>query len=477
MPTTAGLVLLPLSLLWLNQPLRLLQLALVAAVFEAAAAVIVGGTFGLPLAMVPGLLFILYVVGQYLLGMRYPGEGLVLRAAVPLLLLLGYALLSVVLLPGAFEGKIMVVPQKLDPSGEIYVPLAFNAGNVTQSLYLTMNVGMAIVVALFVTRAAISYRSILRAYLLGGYVAVGIAFWQFASRVAGVPFPNDVFYSNSGWAIVEQALGAVPRIQGPFSEPAGLAFYLSGLCFCCLWLCVRGHRLMRPELLLALAMLAMFLSTSTTGLVALGGGLPLVLLFAARKGDVKALGRSASTVVGLAVASAVALAPVLILKPDLLDSVSAVVEQTLSKTDSDSYEERSLADQMALATVGQTSGLGVGWGSFRSSSLVPGLLANAGVFGLAMVLWMAARLSRLAARAAVASRGHPGQVLVDGFSAALCGQLAAALLSAPTIGSLAFFLQLGCVIGAAARITIDSRSPARLRAAWPQPAAALPPRT
>ena len=475
MPTTAGLVLLPLSLLWSGQPLRLLQLALVASVFEATAALVVGGTFGLPLAMVPGLLFILYVVTQYLLGMRYPGEGLVLRTALPLLLLLGYALLSVVLLPGAFEGKVMVVPQKLDPSGEIYVPLAFTAGNVTQSLYLTMNVGMAVVVALFVTRTAISYRGILGAYLLGGYVAVGIAFWQFASRVAGVPFPSDVLYSNSGWAIVEQTMGAVPRIQGSFSEPAGLAFYLSGLCFCCLWLCVRGHRLMRPELLLALAMLAMLLSTSTTGLVALGGGLPLVLLFAARKGDVAALGRSASTVVSLAVAGAVALAPVLILKPDLADSVSAVLAQTLDKTDSESYEERSLIDQTALATVGETSGLGVGWGSFRAMSLVPGLLANAGVFGLAMVLWMAARLSRLASRAAAASRGHPGQVLVDGFSAAICGQLAAALLSAPIIGSLAFFLQLGCVIGTAARITIDSRAHAGFRAAWPRPAAALPP--
>ena len=472
MPTLIGFVLLLLSLLWLSPPLRLLQLALVASVFEAAAALIIGGTFGLPPAMVPGSLFILYVVTQYLLGMRYPGEGLVLRTALPLLLLLGYALLSVVLLPSTFEGKIMVAPQKLDPSGDIYVPLAFNAGNVTQSLYLTMNVGMAAVVALFVTRAAISYRSILSAYLLSGYVAVGIAFWQFASRVAGVPFPSDVLYSNSGWAIVEQAFGTVPRIQGSFSEPAGLAFYLSGLCFCCLWLCVRGYRLMRPELLLALAILAMVLSTSTTGLVSLGGGLPLVLLFAARKGDVKALGRSASTVAGLAVAGALALAPVLILKPDLVDSVNAVMAETLSKTDSESYEARSLADQMALATVEETGGLGVGWGSFRSSSLVPGLLANAGVFGLAMVVWMIARLSRLASRAAVASRGHPGQVLVDGFSAALCGQLAAAMLSAPTIGSLAFFLQLGCVIGTAARITIDSRAHAGIRATWPRPAAA-----
>jgi hypothetical protein len=44
-------------------------------------------------------------------------------------------------------------------------------------------------------------------------------------------------------------------------------------------------------------------------------------------------------------------------------------------------------------------------------------------------------------------------MLVGGFSAALCGQLAAAL-SAPTIGSPAFFLQLGCVVGVLARMSM-----------------------
>jgi hypothetical protein len=48
-------------------------------------------------------------------------------------------------------------------------------------------------------------------------------------------------------------------------------------------------------------------------------------------------------------------------------------------------------------------------------------------------------------------------LLADGFSAAMCGQLAAAVLSAPTIGSLAFFLQLGCTVGVAARMVIEPR--------------------
>jgi len=135
--------------------------------------------------------------------------------------------------------------------------------------------------------------------------------------------------------------------------------------------------------------------------------------------------------------------------------VHEVVVSTLSKGDSQSYEERSGLDAAAVATVGQTDGLGVGWGSFRASSLIPGLLANAGVFGVAMVLWLAWRIAVLVNRAGRSARGHPGRIVVDGFIAALCGQLAAACLSAPTIGSLAFFLQLGCATGAAARMAAE----------------------
>jgi hypothetical protein len=340
------------------------------------------------------------------------------------------------------------------------VPLTFTSGNVTQSLYLAVNVVIATCAALLVTRVAIPYRALLKAYLAGGYLAVGLAFWQFAYRVAGVPFPSAVIQSNPGWAIVKQSIGPVPRIQGTFSEPAALAFYLSGLFFCCLWLNAQGHRIMRVRLLLVLAILAMLCSTSTTGLVTLAAGVPLVMVFAALRGDTKAVGRLVKTVTAILILGAVVIGPVFVLKPSLQNSVHEVVVSTLSKGDSQSYEERSGLDAAAVAIIGQTDGLGVGWGSFRASSLIPGLLANAGVFGVAMVLWLAWRIAVLVNRAGRGARGHPGRIVVDGFIAALCGQFAAACLSAPTIGSLAFFLQLGCATGAAARMAAEARAPA-----------------
>ena len=454
--TILGILLLPLSLFWAARPIRLLQLAFVAGVFEAGAALVIGSGFGLPPAMVPGLLFIAFIMLQYALGMRYPAEGLVLKAMIPLLALLGYALISEVMLPSLFAGRIMVWPQKPDVLQPSLVPLAFNSGNITQPLYLAMNVMVAVAAALFLTRKAIPYRAILGAYLLGGYIAVGIAFWQFAARITGLPFPDKLFYSNPGWAIVEQNLGSVPRIQGPFSEPAGLAFYLSGLCFCCVWLIAKGHRMMWINLLLPLAILAMLLSTSTTGMLVLATGLPAMLLLAMlrtnRQNSTRLIRKAAMLMLG----GSLLLGPVFIMKPALLHSVSEVIDATLTKGDSDSYSERTGLDAAALASIGPTYGLGVGWGSFRTSSLLPGLLANAGLFGVAMVCWMFVRVARLSARAKGAIPGHPAQSLVDGFSAALCGQFAAALLSAPTIGSLGFFLQLGCVVGGAARMSLDA---------------------
>jgi hypothetical protein len=461
--TVLGLVLVPLSLLWATNSIRLLQLAFVAAIFEAAAAVVVGGNFGLQPAIVPGLLFVAYVLMQYCLGMRYPGEGQVLWALTPLLSLLGYAVFSIFVLPQAFQGKIFVSPQRPDLLGTVFVPLQFTIGNVTQTLYLATDVMVATCAALLVTRPFIPYRGLLKAYLLGGYLAVGIAFWQFGARVAGVPFPWGIIQSNPGLTIVKQMIGPVPRIQGTFSEPAALAVFLSGLFYCCLWLNAQGYRVMRVNLLLALSILAMLCSTSTTGLLTLAAGVPIITIFAALCGDHAAVGRLMKTMAAIICVGVIVIGPIFVLKPSLQSSVRQVYAATVSKSDSKSYQERSGLDAAALTMVGLTDGLGVGWGSFRASSFFPGLVANGGVFGVAMVIWLVWRMRVLVRRANAWAPKHAGKIVISGFSAAAVGQLAAALLSDPMIGSVAFYLQVGCITGVAARIVVEARRAQAMR--------------
>src|SRR4051794_22736417 len=131
--TLFGLIILPLGLLNFGNPMRLIQLGLFTGVFEAAAAIVLG-----PLGMQPGFvssnLFLVYVGGQYALGMRYPGERVVFWATTPLIALLCYALISAVTLPNIFAGLVLVWPQKNEFADPI--PLSASMGNVTQSLYL-----------------------------------------------------------------------------------------------------------------------------------------------------------------------------------------------------------------------------------------------------------------------------------------------------------------------------------------------------
>src|SRR5690606_9544874 len=147
---------LPLALFCIGNPVRLLQLALIVGVFEAGAALVIGGGvgFGLPTAMVPGILFLGYVAAQYALGMRYSGEGVLLRTALPLIFFLVYAVVTARLLPETFAGQMMIWPNRPDPVAPSSVPLAPTSGNVTQSLYLLMNIVFAVLGGLFLTRRA-----------------------------------------------------------------------------------------------------------------------------------------------------------------------------------------------------------------------------------------------------------------------------------------------------------------------------------
>ncbi|HEY4254192.1 MAG TPA: hypothetical protein VGM87_23505 [Roseomonas sp.] len=463
-PTILGMVILPLALLFIGNPVRLLQLALIVGVFDAGAALVLGGDggFGLPTAMVPGFLFLGYVVAQYALGMRYPGEGQVLRTALPLIFFLIYAMVTAWLMPSVFAGQMMIWPNRPDPLAPSTVPLAPTSGNVTQSLYLAMNIVFAVLGGLFLTRRAISWRGLLMAYLASGYLVVFLCFWNLASRLTGVWFPADILYSNPSWAIVEQAFGAVPRIQGPFSEPAGVAGFLSGVAFCSLRLCMRGYTTMRPMLLLVTSITSVLLSTSTTGIVMLVCGLPLLLLTGA--GDREAMARTRRTLGTLAAAVVIVVAPLAIALPGLVDAASVVIEETLQKGESDSFEERGRMNQSAIDAMIGSWGLGIGWGSTRSSSLIPGILGNSGAVGLGLLLWFAYNLRRLISTAnRMAPPDHPARQALDGFLAALCGQFGAGLLSGPTITALTFYLQLALVLGAASRMVIDTPTTGRLR--------------
>ncbi len=367
--------------------------------------------------------------------------------------------MTAILLPRLFAGTVQVWPEKSVVSFTGTEPLQPTFSNITQSLYLTIDCLILVSSALLTTRPGIRFGTLLNTYLLGGWIVVGISFWQFASRVGGVPYPESFLYSNPGWTIwTGQQFGSVPRINGPFVEPASLASYLAGVIFTCVWIILRGHPSRSARYLLPFALLTMLLSTSTTGFIALGIGLALLFVHALTGAPRSMTSRMIRFSLPALVALAMLAFSVAVLAPSVVSSAGEVLDATLSKGDSSSYDERTTTDSDSLNLLLQTDGLGVGWGSNRASSLLPGLLSNLGVAGAVLVLCFACALVRDVRLARRVTPDSAKAVLLDGFLVSALGQLIAAVISASAIEAADFYVQLGILIGCAARVRFEAIS-------------------
>jgi hypothetical protein len=447
-------------LLFGSQPMRLLQLIILGSTFEASAVLILGGAQdGFPFAppVVPALMLIAYLGLKYLLGQHFPGERRVFYALVPLFLVTVYALATAKLMPNFLEGAVFVWPQRFNPLAPGAVPLVPSRGNFTHSVYLLLYVSLLTLVALYVTRRGFRHIVLVRTYFVSGYMAVFIALWQFASNMTGLYYPEEFLHSNTTWVIFSgQTMGDVRRINGSFTEPSSLAFFLCGIIFSCFWLVLRGHRGRSVSILLVLASFTNLLSTSTTGIVATAIGLPAMILFQWFRGRTPGL---RTIGIGLAALLAAGLFGSMVLPgvaPRLDRAITDVVEGTTNKESTESYDVRSRQDRDSFNLVFETYGMGAGWGSVRASSFFPSLIGNVGIVGLLVVCWFALSVTRQAGRARRLASSLDQIFVIDAASAALVGTLAAALISAPEIDLLSFYVLLALLIGCSARIELEA---------------------
>ena len=443
------------------RPVWLLQLVILFSIFEAAA-ILVLGSFGLQPALLPAMIFTGYIVLQLLLGVRYVGRNIAWWTMLPFLFVVGWAVIGSWMMPRIFAGEVYVWPQKFEPPF-VALPLEPNGSNMNQVLYLVVDAFVLVTSALYVSGSKAGGQRILKAYLLSGLVSALLGFWQLSNKLAGVPYPEILFFSNPGWAILsEQSIGLAPRINATFSEPAAFASYLVGVLGCIGWLILQGEPGWKPRVLFAIVLMALLCSTSTTGYVVLALMLAGLPTYAVATRAWHLLIRSLAVFAALATLLGVIYIGVSEYSPEANRVITQVLDSSLNKGDSSSFSERTSTDADSFNLVIPTYGLGVGWGSNRSSSLVPGLLANLGLWGCLALVWFAMRLRTVVSRAHQLLRPSGDKSVLSGATGATVGYIAAGVVSGPTITSAAFYLLLGAMIGTASRVLVHS-DPRRAR--------------
>jgi hypothetical protein len=294
-----------------------------------------------------------------------------------------YGVVGAVLLPRILAGITLVYTIGRSSSGQwLYpVPLEPTTGNFTQSVYFCGDVACFLLCYSFASTAA-GFRIIFRAlfyYAVGNIIFAAldlVTFWT------GTGYLLE-FIRNSSYVLhTDTVVLGLKRIAGSFTEASSFAGTTIGIVgfTARLWLFNIVPTVTFPIALISLLLL--LLSTSTTAYATA----PLLLLYL----YFGSAWRITISRVGLPAAAFVVLSPLLLgiaiivvlLQPSVASSINDLMGVLIfDKSSSQSGIERAMLNEVALANLFDTFGLGTGIGSAKASSFALAMLATLGVIG------------------------------------------------------------------------------------------------
>jgi hypothetical protein len=350
---------------------------------------LMGGTAALSLpalgdsSIPPAQFALAFFVLRYLL----PGssQGHVVREAVranlSLLLYVIYGLAIAYVGPRLFADRLDVVPMRY--SGNLMfgtTPLQPTSQNITTPVYLvgTFICAVGSYVACRDPRGAKAM----------GYTAIAIALIHMFFGISGVLLkgtPYEDFLSlfrNGNYAQLDQRVGSVVRMNGIFPEPSAFAAYGFGW-FVFLFEC--WYRDFHPKLTGWVALALLLTLMATTSSTAYVGIAAYAVIFFLRTlcfiSDVRS--RKVLLIFAGLLVSAIVISAVLIAWPSLIEQgLRILVVMTIDKQSSDSGQQRAFWAQQGLNHFFESMGIGIGPGSFRSSSFVSAVAGSMGIVGL-----------------------------------------------------------------------------------------------
>jgi hypothetical protein len=293
-----------------------------------------------------------------------------------------YGAITAFILPKVFEGQMQIVPMRAFPADYIFytAPLQYSSQNITTAFYITGSV-IASIIATRATANLNSDRVIVTSAVTIAWIHVGLGILGVVLTQLHAGDLLDVF-RNANYAQLSQQDQGFVRINGIFPETSAYSAYAF------VWFVFTTELWLRDVSPRATGFCAaglagiLVFSTSSSAYVGLAGYTAILLLraivfpggFGLRKGL-----QIGAVVIGVAIV-VFAVAAFL---PDLASALIAVgQDMTVEKMGSMSGQQRTFWALKGFEAFEVSRGLGIGAGSFRSSSLFAAILGSMGVVGI-----------------------------------------------------------------------------------------------
>jgi hypothetical protein len=384
-PTVFGGVIVLLGLWFLAKPVHwMFALMIFASEFGAAAAINLPAVGGSTIS--PAHLALGFVVLRVLMDRRIKLHAWLVSVEENLLLI-GFVLYSAItafILPKLFQGEVAVVPLRDTVNGHVLGPtaLAFSNQNITTAVYL-IGTALAACSAALLARRKEAAGAIVSTLIAVGWLHVAFGVLDLSLTAVGQQELLNVF-RNGSYAQLNQEVAGLRRISGVEAETSAYSQYgIVFLVFACeLW--VRGIMARRSGPLALALFFLLAITTSSSAYIGLGA---YALLLAGRM--IFAPGGSRPTLVlSMAVVAFCVLSTMLAIaafEPGLMEKLTTVMaDMTINKHNSLSGQQRGALANQGFNVFLASHGLGIGAGSFRTSSLPSAVLGSTGVIGAAL---------------------------------------------------------------------------------------------
>lgn len=341
-----------------------------------------------------------------------------------------YGAITAFILPRMFAGEMYVTPMRFLSLRHLFdvSPLKFSNQNITAAVYLIGTL-LGAVLASAIARKPGSGAPILRSFIVLSWLNVGLAVLALILAAAKLQFIIDIF-RNGSYAQLDTQYNGMIRITGLFPEASVYAAFSFVLVILMMeaWLRDLMPRRTGPAAL-ALAITLVF-STSSTAYLSLAAYTAILMLrwmiFPHTLTASKAVKLWAFIFLGVFIVLLLAVA-----SPKVMAQFTEMLQHmTVEKASSASGRQRRFWAEQGLQAFRTSFGLGIGAGSFRSSSLATSIAGSVGVLGI--VAFVAYVLNVL--KPMRASTYEPG-VTGDWAMGACCGWAAVIGLIPAIVGA------------------------------------------